>query len=143
MLPCQETLPAKAERSAKLAQLRDLEAEMETIGTSSLRMSSVVLPDIPKSPLKQLCVLVKFVLEKCLPQDFFHFALACMGCLPTLKPDGAHDLIDIVHHPLDHHRRVAVPRLLEKCGQRRLADLPGSFCTKRIDRNWLRAFWGP
>ena len=27
-LPCQETLETKAERSAKLAQLRDLEADM-------------------------------------------------------------------------------------------------------------------
>ena len=32
MLPCQETLPAKAERSAKLVQLRDLEAEMALVG---------------------------------------------------------------------------------------------------------------
>ena len=32
-LPCQETLPAKAERSAKLAQLRDLEAEMALVGS--------------------------------------------------------------------------------------------------------------
>ena len=31
-LPCQVTLPAKAERSAKLAQLRDLEAEMALTG---------------------------------------------------------------------------------------------------------------
>ena len=31
-LPCQETLPAKAERSAKLTQLRDLEAEMALVG---------------------------------------------------------------------------------------------------------------
>ena len=32
VLPCQQTLPAKAERSAKLAQLRDLEAEMALTG---------------------------------------------------------------------------------------------------------------
>ena len=32
VLPCQETLPAKAERSAKLVQLRDLEAEMALVG---------------------------------------------------------------------------------------------------------------
>ena len=31
-LPCQENLPAKAERSANLAQLRDLEAEMALVG---------------------------------------------------------------------------------------------------------------
>jgi len=31
-LPGQKTLPAKAERSAKLAQLRDLEAEMALVG---------------------------------------------------------------------------------------------------------------
>jgi hypothetical protein len=32
VLPCQQTLPAKAERSAKLAQLRDLEADMGLVG---------------------------------------------------------------------------------------------------------------
>jgi hypothetical protein len=31
-LPCQQTLPAKAERSAKLAELRDLESEMAKLG---------------------------------------------------------------------------------------------------------------
>ena len=41
VLPCQQTLPAKAERSAKLTQLRDLEAEMALVGVLEGRVGGV------------------------------------------------------------------------------------------------------
>jgi len=96
---------------------------------STADLSLVVLTDIIVGPLKKLCVLVSFVLEQRLAKRLLDLPLASMHALPVIATNHLHDLFDVVHYPLENHRRVAVPRLLEQCGQ---------YCLATVDVVFLR-----
>src|SRR5690242_4377459 len=72
----------------------------------------VVLANIAVRSLEQVSVLVQLVAEEGLAKGLLDLPLTGMRGLPAIEADRAHDLVDIVHDPLDHHRRVAVPGLL-------------------------------
>lgn len=64
---------------------------------------------------------MQLVLEECLAKGDPHFTLTGVRVLPSIEPDGADDVVDIINDALHHYGRIAILRLLKQLGERGLA----------------------
>lgn len=60
--------------------------------------------DVPEGTIEQISVLVQLIFEQRLSQGLLHLALAGVRVLPAVEPHMADELVEVVHHPLEHDR---------------------------------------
>src|SRR3954451_2102378 len=81
------------------------------------RKGSVVLADVAERPLVDVTVTNLVLHVERLAESLLHQPGPLAGVLPALEADRLHYLVDVVHDPLDHDRRVGVLQRLEEFGE--------------------------